>query len=245
MPLFALLLLLPAGCVGLPSRAPEPEPSPLVLELPPAQAAEVSLATARELDRVGNEAEAIAEYEKARRLNPKLTQVSRRLAVLYDRQGDASRAQAEYRLALDQAPNDADLLNDVGYFHYQRGDWTEAEKCLRQAVARKPDHTRAWGNLGLVLGRQERYPESYEAFVRVMPPGEARANVGILQAQQGQVEEARESLRQALTLAPELRSARAILLRVEEQRPEDSARLTAPNEKGPDTRRAEVPDERP
>jgi Tfp pilus assembly protein PilF len=223
---FALLLLVPQlGCVSFPFRPaapPEPE-QPVALELPPAQAAEVCLATAREMEKAGNEPEAILQYEKARQNSPKLTQVSRRLAVLYDRQCNYERALAEYRLALQLTPKDADLLNDMGYCHYERGDAVQAEKYLRQAVAVKPDNKRAWVNLGLALGAQGRYPESYEAFARVLSPGEARANVGVLQAQQGRREEARASLRQALELCPELRSARAVLARVEDPRPLEPA----------------------
>ena len=78
-------------------------------ELPPARAAEACLASARELEKHGYEADAIVQYEKARQDNPRLTQVSRRLAVLYDRQGNAQRALAEYQLALKVQPRDADL----------------------------------------------------------------------------------------------------------------------------------------
>lgn len=246
---FALLLLVPQlGCVSFPFRSaasPEPE-EPVALELPPTQAAEVCLATARELEKTGNEPEAIQQYEKARHNNPKLTQVSRRLAVLYDRQCNYERALAEYRLALQLTPKDADLLNDVGYCHYERGDAVQAERCLRQAVALQPDNKRAWINLGLALGAQGHYPESYDAFARALSPGEARANVGILQAQQGKREEARESLRQALELCPELRSARAVLTRLDDPRPfdpvaRDARALVKPAEKTSAAERAELP----
>lgn len=230
----AFLCLLPLGCLNLTAHPADSEkPTPVALELPPQKAAEVCLATARELEKVGSEAEAILQYEKARQQDPKLTQVSRRLAVLYDRQCDYTHALAEYEQALKQTPKDADLLNDLGYCHYERGDWAEAEKYLRQAVALKPDHKRAWVNLGLALGSQERYPESYEAFAKAVTPAEAHANVGVIQAQQGKTAEARASLQQALTLTPELKSARAVLARVENSRPMERdarARLLAPAE---------------
>ena len=101
--------------------------------------------------------------------DPGLTQVCRRLAVLYDRQCDYARALPEYEQALKLSPKDADLLNDLGYCHYGRGDWAEAEKCLRRAVALRPDHRRAWVNLGLVLGRQGRWDEAIIEFRRSLP----------------------------------------------------------------------------
>ncbi|MCS6853091.1 MAG: tetratricopeptide repeat protein, partial [Gemmataceae bacterium] len=167
-----------------------PSPEGRQAELPPHKAAEACLVTAQMLEKHGHEVEAIAEYELARSYNPKL-QVSRRLAVLYDRQCDYARAMHEYRQALKQSPKDVELLNDVGYCCYERGDWAEAEKYLRQAVQLNPSYKRAWVNLGLVLGQQERYDESYQAFAQVLTPAEARSNVGVILMQHGKFEEAK------------------------------------------------------
>ncbi|MBV9123600.1 MAG: tetratricopeptide repeat protein [Planctomycetes bacterium] len=230
-PLKTLLVVLvlgwPLGCVSLPLTGPEagtppPPPNPPAgsqAELPPEKAAEVCLATAQLLEKNGQEAEAILQYEKARQCNPRWTYLSKRLAVLYDRQGDDAKAEAEYRSALGANPRDADLLNDIGYFHYQRGHYAEAEKYLRRAIALKPDFPRAWTNLGLVLGHERHYSESYDAFARCVSPAEARANVGILQAQQGDQEEARHSLQKALELDPNLQRARVVLAKLESPPP--------------------------
>jgi tetratricopeptide (TPR) repeat protein len=202
-------------------------------ELPPHEAAKACLAAAQEMDKGGFPDKAIAYYEKAREHNPRLN-VSRRLAVLYDRQGDQARALAEYEKALDANPKDADLLNDVGYFYYQRHDAVEAEKWFREAVKQNPKHQRAWVNLGLALGRQGRYEESYEAFAKAVTPAEARYNVGAVLANQGaqlmqernyeearrKHEEAKQALRQALSLDPNLAKARAVLAVLENPPPE-------------------------
>ncbi len=216
-------LLSPLGCATLPipgtdlvpvSKVAEPV-AKASLELPPDRAAELCLVTAQELEKQGHEAEAILQYEKARQHNPRLTHVCRRLAVLYDRQCDYPKALAEYKLALKLSPRDANLLNDLGYCHYERGDWAEAEEWLREALAIDPSHERAWTNLGLVLAHQERYSDSYEAFAKVVNPAEARSNVGILLAKQGKLDQAKEALRQALTLDPELKPAQVVLARLE------------------------------
>ena len=220
---FGLALVPLLGCALVPFRptdlAPELEPVAELehreTDLPPRQAAEVCLAAAQELEKNGREIDAIAQYEKAREHNPRLTQVSRRLAVLYDRQCDFQRALTEYRQALALAPHDADLLNDLGYCHYQRGDYVEAERWLRQATERNPKHQRAWVNLGLTLAWQGRYPESYDAFAKVVTPAQARANIGIVQAQQQRTAEAVQSLREALREDPDLRPVRAVLAQLE------------------------------
>ena len=109
----------------------------------------------------------------------------------------ARSAEAAYAQALQAAPRDADLLNDVGYFHYECGDPKRAEDSLRQALEIDPKHRRAWINLGLVLGEQRRYDESYEAFARVLTPAEARSNVGVILARQGRHDEARSHIETA------------------------------------------------
>ncbi|MFN4260369.1 MAG: tetratricopeptide repeat protein [Gemmataceae bacterium] len=194
-------------------RPPTPEPT----ELPPDKAADACLATARALERQGHPAEAIAQYERARQFNPKLIQVSRRLAVLYDQVGAFDLALGEYKKALQHAPRDAALLNDVGYCHYQRGDLAEAEQWLRKAIAQDPKHTQAWINLGLVLGQQRRYDESREAFGKVLSPAEAHSNLGVILAQHGELAEAKAACRQALALNPHLPQARIVLARLEKE----------------------------
>jgi Tfp pilus assembly protein PilF len=211
---------LPRGVVDLPAVSPAPEPpAKAQVELPPDQAADACLVHAKALEKSGHEADAIVQYEKARQLNPRLTQVSRRLAVLYDRQCDYSKAQAEYKLALAANPRDPGLLNDLGYHFYERGDWMQAEKWLLRALEADPSYQRAWVNLGLVLGQQERYEESYDAFTKVVNPAEARGNVGVILARQGKHGEAKEALRQALALEPDLKPARVVLAKLESPEP--------------------------
>jgi Tfp pilus assembly protein PilF len=183
-------------------------------ELPPEQTAELAQATAEELEKQGNVAEAIAQYESARHHDPRRP-VAHRLAVLYDRLGDDERALMEYDHALQMTPHNADLLNDRGYFHYQRGEWAEAEKWLRQALEADARHTRATINLGLVLGHEERYEESMQTFVRVLPEAQARCNVGVLLAQQGKPAAARDCLEEALRLDSHLKQAQVVLAKLD------------------------------
>jgi tetratricopeptide (TPR) repeat protein len=137
--------------------------------------------------------------------------VPRRLAVIHDRLGDHYHALAEYELALKAKPKDPNLLNDVGYFHYGRGNWADAEKYLRQALALDPHHQRAWINLGMTLGQQQRNSESLEAFGHVVGRAEALCNLGFILTTQGKRKEAEQAYRDALALAPDLPLARAAL----------------------------------
>jgi Tfp pilus assembly protein PilF len=184
--------------------------------LPPKQAAEACLATAKELQAHGHAPEAILLYERARQLNPQERQVSRFLAVLYDQQGNDPRALSEYRKALEIAPHDADLLNDFGYYFYRRRDWRQAEEQFRKAIAQSPEHERAWVNLGLALGEQERFQESFEAFSKVLGPAAAHSNVGVILAAHQRQSEAETAFKQALALQNDLPQPRAFLAHFEQ-----------------------------
>jgi len=202
-----------AGKSGKSSNSSRAAPA----ELPPKQAAEVCLATAQALEENGYETEAILQYEKARQHNPRITGASRRLAVLYDRKNDFPHAVTEYQAAIKANPKDADLLNDFGYFQYERGNLTESEQWLRRAIAINAKHERAWGNLAMNLGEQGRFDESYDAFTKVVGPAEARSNVAVLMARQGQSDQAKESLRLALATDADLKPAKVLQARLQSE----------------------------
>ena len=208
-----LSLALLAGCqslgdAGRSTVASQPASSD---ELPRARAAEACLVTARQLDQNGYAGEAINEYERARQLDPSLTTISRRLAVLYDRQGNDPRAIEEYQAALRESPDDPEVLNDFGFYYVARNNGPEAQRWLQQAVIKDPKSVRAWVNLGTALAEQRKYPESYDAFARYLPPAQALSNVGILEAQQGDYYLAVQSLTRALVADPGLQPTRAAL----------------------------------
>jgi Tfp pilus assembly protein PilF len=185
-------------------------------ELSEARSAELSLAMARELERNGRNQEAVPYYERASAMHVDQPWIAHRLALLYDHAGDDEHAAAKYRAATEAEPRNADVWNDQGAFHYARGEWELAESDLRRATKLNPHHERAWGNLALVLAQQERYEESYFAFSKIVGAAEAHSNVGILQAQHGQIDEARKSLRKALELQSGLRQAQVVLARLDE-----------------------------
>ena len=216
--LFLSVIFLQTGCVftgdaALPAEAPGMDAhASRPKELPADRTAELCQAAAEEMEKQGLNSDAVAQYEKARRLDPKRGPVvARRLAVLYDRLGDDAHALADYKEALTAAPHDADLLNDFGYYHYQRGELDEAEKCFRQALEANHSHLRAAVNLGLTLGKQGKADASLEAFRQVLPASEAYCNVGVLLAQQGKAADARHSLEEALHLEPGMKQARLVL----------------------------------
>lgn len=212
------LIALPAGGGWVSAGAIPPTAPPVDTraskpkELPPDKTAELCQAAGEELAKRGLNAEAVAQYERARQLDPRRGAIlARRLAVLYDVTGDDARALVEFQRAIKTAPHDADLLNDCGYFYYERADYEQAEKLFRRALTADPNNQRAAVNLGLALGKQGQIQASLEAFRRVLPDAQAYCNVGVLLAQQGKIGEARKALEEALRLEPNLKQARSLL----------------------------------
>ena len=204
-----------------PADGKDEQPPP---ELPPKDAARACLACAEELQKHGNEAEAILFYEKARHNDAKV-QVSRRLGVLYDRQGDFQKAQEEYQNALKKTPHDADLLNDMGYGYYSRGRWAEAEKYLRQALAAKPEHEHAIMNLGLCVGIQGRYDEARQLFTKVVTPAQVECNLAFLYTINHKWPQARQAYQAALHIDPDIPLARAAVAKLEKAEREPSKQV--------------------
>ncbi len=199
--------------------------------LSPQQTAKLALETAFQMEKSGHLRVAAEQYEKARQLDPKLTEVAHRLAVLYDRQGEFKQAAAEYKKAVEARPKDADLLNDLAYHYYQRGDWVLAEASLRKALAVNPKHERAWINLGMALAQQGKVEEAFKAFTKVVSPAEAKSNLGMILAQNGKNGAAKQAFRESLEMEPDAPATRAALAQLEKEKPPSDAtviRSTAP-----------------
>ena len=185
--------------------------------LSPIQSAKLCVQTAKQLEAAGYFADALAQYERARRFNPTDFTIGHRIAILQDRLGDANNAALEYELAMRNQPNNPDLINDYGYFHYSKGRWDRAEQLFRKALACKADHQRAIVNLAMTLAQENRYEESVRYFEKVVSPSAARSNLAMMQAQQGKLELAHKTIDQALVLNPDLAQAQAMKRSISEQ----------------------------
>jgi Flp pilus assembly protein TadD len=216
-------LFLQAGCTGpsilngMSGVSPAPEAASRAEELPANQAVKACLAVAQSLDKNGNAAGALEQYEKVLQLDAGNVQACRRLAVLYDRRCDFTKADLVYRKAAEARPYDADLLNDWGYSYYLRNQWGGAEKLFRRALAIDDNHARARCNLGLVLGQQGQYEEALQAFRRAnLSEADAHCNLGFVYWTQGNCAAARRECETARQLDPTNAKARTILTKLDQ-----------------------------
>ncbi len=193
---------------------------PVQQELPGKPASALLFSMAEGLEKGGKDAEAIAYYERAREMDPKVAdRASRRLAVLYDKADDQARAMHEFQELLKKKPKDVSLLNDIGYSCYNRGKWAEAENYLRKATTLDNNFKPAWMNLGLALAQQGKQVEALEAFGHAVSNAEAYANLGFVFTVQGKKEEATAVYRRSLELEPALKISQAALARLERGEP--------------------------
>lgn len=212
-----LVLVCQAGCLTLGSGGTTAHKAREPVQLPAKESAPLCVSVADTLARQGHLAEAIGQLRQAQQFDPTID-VSPRLARLLARGGQDSEALAEFDRAVQAHAKDAELWNDLGYFHYEHGRWADAERALRQALAVEPNYPKAWMNLGLALGQQDRHDDSLEAFRHAVRPPEALCNLAFVLCTQGKVAEAQARYEEALRLDPGLKLARAGLARLEAQK---------------------------
>ena len=223
------MLAIMAGCNSLRPQSPTVPSRPMSEPSPPAADSAVSsgqaeqlelsiaLETARLAEQRGMDDEAIAHFERARAISPRIRGVSHSLAVLYDRAGRTDAAEREYAEALREKGDDADLLCDYGYFLYSTGRWADAEQRLRTALRARPDHRQTKVNLGLVLGMQGQFAEAEELFTTTIGPAAAQHNIGMLKLRQGQVAEACHHLEEAARRDPSSAATQVVLAGLRQQ----------------------------
>jgi Tfp pilus assembly protein PilF len=208
-----------AGSLTLPTSAPIEKSASQAAALPNKESAEICVALGSDLEKTGFLGDAVIQYEKARKLDPRLTHLGPRIAVLYDKVGEERKAVAEFEECVKQTPKDADLWNDFGYCHYNHGRWADAAACFHKALSANDKHGRASVNLGLTLAQQGKYTDAEEVFRKVTRPAEAKANVAFVLAARGNTNEAKKLYHEALALEPNLTAARQALASLDAPKP--------------------------
>ena len=88
------------------------------------------------------------------------------LAVVLVAQKRPADAAASFERALTLHPDDFDCLMGLANCRLAQDDPVAAEVHLRRAIAVDPESAAGWNQLGVALGRQDRYQEARVAFLR-------------------------------------------------------------------------------
>ena len=88
------------------------------------------------------------------------------LGIVLKAQRRIAEAVVSYERALKLQPDFVDCLIHLSACRVAENDLHGAETLLRHAVATDSDRPDAWNDLGMVMGRQDRYPDALKAFQR-------------------------------------------------------------------------------
>jgi tetratricopeptide (TPR) repeat protein len=166
-------------------------------------AAESHLERGVELEQAGRLEDAIAETEKALRLDPTLVLAHANLIILYGRTGNLEKAEEHYRAAVMLNPNQfPDAYYNYGMVLMKEGKLDEAEGAFSKALEINPSFADAHNNLGFLLERQGKFAEAiaeYKKAVEHQPDfRQAHFNLGRVLVNQRQYEEGIQQLEQTL-----------------------------------------------
>lgn len=170
------------------------------------------------LERQGNLAKAVTQYEAAIQAQPDFVTAINRLGVTLNKLGRHPEATAQFHRAISLAPRVAYLYNNLGFSLYLQDELDSAEAALRKSLEIKPDFSRASMNLGMTLAKLGRFDEALDAFRTGAGGDEATAyyNLAVMQGETGRFTVAVRSLNRALEINPRLDAAQQYMSEIAE-----------------------------
>jgi protein O-GlcNAc transferase len=116
----------------------------------------------------GRPADAIACYEQALGLEPRLAEAHKNLGDALKDLGRLAEASACYQRALVLQPDNAGVYNNLGIVLDDQGRFAEASACFQSAIRVRPDFVDAHCNLGKAWKDQGLVPEAIGCFRRAV-----------------------------------------------------------------------------
>lgn len=204
------LFLAIAGCASLP---------PALTQNPfesPTKKRETKYSFAQVAEREGNFTKAENTYRELHRDRPKDYRFAHRLGVVLVREGHIEEGVLMLKEANELRGSDPAVLNDLGYAYFLDGQFDDAEATYRRVLDIDGRDHRALNNLALTVGYQGRSQEAYELFRQVNDEGKARANLGYVLAQRGDVQHAMDQYARSLEKSTDHRASAEALVQLTE-----------------------------
>lgn len=180
-------------------------PSDAELPPPPKISARTYFAAGRLHEKDGNLIAAADQYYRATLADPTFVMAFGRLGNILGGLGAFDRADESLRRAIELSPRSAFLWNNRAFNCMLLGDYERAEQYLNEALRLRPEYARARANLGVVLARTGRLDEAFESFSRVVSRDAAWFNIGALCVADEHLDLARTAFERGLKENPKSR----------------------------------------
>lgn len=180
-------------------------PSDAEMLPPPKINAKTFFAAGRLHEKDGNLIAAADQYYRATLADPTFVMAWGRLGIILGGLGAFDRADESLRRAIELSPRSAFLWNNRAFNCMIQGNYERAEECLNEALRLRPDYARARANLGVVQARTGRLDEAFESFSRVVSRDAAWFNIGALCVANQQLDLARTAFERGLKENPKSR----------------------------------------
>lgn len=152
----------------------------------------------------GQHAQALREFEKALRLEPKNDDAYRGKAKALMGQGKLPEAEAIYKEAIAMKPDYWGGYNDLGVFYSRHARYEEAIGQFKQVIELTPLNAKGYRNLGAMYFYLERRQEAIQAFrqaLDIKPDYSLYSNMATLYYAEKQYAEAARMYEKALELS--------------------------------------------
>jgi len=165
----------------------------------------------------GHDEEALESLMRATELDPRLASAQANLALALEDAGRTAEAQAAYERAVALTPDDAMLRANQGLFLIENGDAQGATLTLRAGLQRAKGNRPALLAIGNGLRRASHPDEAVRALRAAIEAGDGKPTPALLselalaQHAAGDIEGAKASLEQALSLDAKYASAHYVL----------------------------------
>jgi tetratricopeptide (TPR) repeat protein len=145
---------------------------------------------------------AVAQYQEALKLDPKMLPAAYRLGVCYTQMRDYPKAIAAWQNYLKLTNGSATAYGNLGFCLELSGQKPQAEEAYQQGIAKDPKNQPCRINYGLMLARAGRIDDALQQLRAVLSEAESHYNLASVYEQQGKKAPAREEYAKALELDP-------------------------------------------
>jgi eukaryotic-like serine/threonine-protein kinase len=159
----------------------------------------------RNLFATGKFAQAVAEFEKALKFDPKNDAALSGTADAYEAMNRPELAEASYRRAVDLYPQLWRTHSDLGFFYSKKARYTDAITEVNKAAALIPKSSRPLHQLGgihYLMGRFDDATAALERALKLDPTATTFSNLGMIQFANGKYDDAINNLQRAISMDP-------------------------------------------